>query len=99
MEDSVVITEKLAKQRRRCGEILLRFMLKTELATLPGEPSTLTVQELPSTLGRICMRGPSVWRSLGIQDDATDGWYATLPNQTTRMRLEKSLLTRQELQQ
>ena len=56
-EDSVVITEKLAKRLGcRRGRIPFRSMLKTESETLLASQVRLLLQELPRiTLGRICM--------------------------------------------
>lgn len=85
-EDSVVITEKLAKRLGVGVGDTIQVYAQDRIGNASGEPSTLTITGVAENyVGSYLYVGPSAWRSLGIQDDATDGWYATLPeDQTTR---------------
>ena len=59
-----------------------------------GEPRTLTVTGVAENyVGSYLYLGPSAWHSLGIQDQAADGWYATLPeDQETRDAFGEKLI-------
>lgn len=93
-EDSVVITEKLAKRLGVGVGDTIQVYAQDRIGNASGEPSTLTITGVAENyVGSYLYVGPSAWRSLGIQDDATDGWYATLPeNQTTRDAFGEKLI-------
>ena len=93
-EDSVVITEKLAKRLSVGVGDTIQVYAQDRIGNASGEPSTLTVTGVAENyVGSYLYVGPSAWRSLGIQDDATDGWYATLPeDQTTRDAFGEKLI-------
>ena len=79
-EDSVVITEKLAKRLGVGVGDTIQVYAQDRIGNASGEPSTLTITGVAENyVGSYLYVGPSAWHSLGIQDDATDGWYATLP--------------------
>ena len=85
-EDSVVITEKLAKRLGVGVGDTVQVYAQDRIGNVSGEPSTLTVTGVAENyVGSYLYLGPSAWHSLGIQDQAADGWYATLPeDQATR---------------
>ena len=93
-EDSVVITEKLAKRLGVGVGDTVQVYAQDRIGNASGEPSTLTVTGVAENyVGSYLYVGPSAWHSLGIQDDATDGWYATLPeDQTTRDAFGEKLI-------
>ena len=93
-EDSVVITEKLAKRLGIGVGDTIQVYAQDRIGNVSGEPSTLTITGVAENyVGSYLYVGPSAWHSLGIQDDATDGWYATLPeNQTTRDAFGEKLI-------
>ena len=93
-EDSVVITEKLAKRLGVGVGDTIQVYAQDRIGNASGEPSTLTITGVAENyVGSYLYVGPSAWRSLGIQDDATDGWYATLPeDQTTRDAFGEKLI-------
>lgn len=93
-EDSVVITEKLAKRLGVGVGDTIQVYAQDRIGNASGEPSTLTVTGVAENyVGSYLYVGPSAWHSLGIQDNATDGWYATLPeNQTTRDTFGEKLI-------
>ena len=93
-EDSVVITEKLAKRLGVGVGDTIKVYAQDRIGNASGEPSTLTITGVAENyVGSYLYVGPSAWRSLGIQDDATDGWYATLPeDQTTREAFGEKLI-------
>ena len=93
-EDSVVITEKLAKRLGVGVGDTIQVYAQDRIGNASGEPSTLTVTGVTENyVGSYLYVGPSAWHSLGIQDDATDGWYATLPeDQTTRDAFGEKLI-------
>ena len=79
-EDSVVITEKLAKRLGVGVGDTIQVYAQDRIGNASGEPSTLTVTGVAENyVGSYLYLGPSAWHSLGIQDQAADGWYATLP--------------------
>ena len=79
-EDSVVITEKLAKRLGVGVGDTVQVYAQDRIGNASGEPSTLTVTGVAENyVGSYLYLGPSAWHSLGIQDQAADGWYATLP--------------------
>lgn len=85
-EDSVVITEKLAKRLGVGVGDTIQVYAQDSIGNTSGKPGTLTVTGVTENyVGSYLYVGPSAWRSLGIQEQATDGWYATLPkDQATR---------------
>ena len=93
-EDSVVITEKLAKRLGVGVGDTIQVYAQDRIGNASGEPSTLTVTGVAENyVGSYLYLGPSAWHSLGIQDNATDGWYATLSeNQTTRDTFGEKLI-------
>ena len=93
-EDSVVITEKLAKRLGVGVGDTVQVYVQDRIGNTSGEPSTLTITGVAENyVGSYLYVGPSAWHSLGIQDDATDGWYATLPeDQTTRDAFGEKLI-------
>ena len=93
-EDSVVITEKLAKRLGVGVGDTIQVYAQDRIGNASGEPSTLTVTGVAENyVGSYLYVGSSAWHSLGIQDDATDGWYATLPeDQTTRDAFGEKLI-------
>ena len=93
-EDSVVITEKLAKRLGVGVGDTIQVYAQDRIGNASGEPSTLTVTGVAENyVGSYLYLGPSAWHSLGIQDQAADGWYATLPeNQTTRDAFGEKLI-------
>ena len=93
-EDSVVITEKLAKRLGVGVGDTIQVYAQDRIGNASGEPSTLTITGVAENyVGSYLYVGPSAWHSLGIQDDATDGWYATLhENQTTRDTFGEKLI-------
>ncbi len=93
-EDSVVITEKLAKRLGVGVGDTIQVYAQDRIGNASGEPSTLTITGVAENyVGSYLYVGPSAWRSLGIQNDATDGWYATLPeDQTTRDAFGEKLI-------
>ncbi|MBF0991040.1 MAG: ABC transporter permease, partial [Atopobium sp.] len=95
-EDSVVITEKLAKRLGVGVGDAVRVYAQDRIGNASGEPSTLTVTGVTENyVGSYLYVGPSAWHSLSIQDQATDGWYATLPkDQATRDAFGEKLINR-----
>ena len=93
-EDSVVITEKLAKRLGVGVGDAVRIYAQDRIGNASGEPSTLIVTGVTENyVGSYLYVGPSAWHSLGIQDQATDGWYATLPkDQATRDTFGEKLI-------
>ena len=93
-EDSVVITEKLAKRLGVGVGDTIQVYAQDRIGNVSGEPSTLTITGVAENyVGSYLYVGPSAWHSLGIQDDATDGWYATLPeDQATRDAFGEKLI-------
>ena len=93
-EDSVVITEKLAKRLGVGVGDTVQVYAQDRIGNASGEPSTLTITGVAENyVGSYLYLGSSAWHSLGIQDDATDGWYATLPeDQTTRDAFGEKLI-------
>ena len=93
-EDSVVITEKLAKRLGVGVGDTIQVYAQDRIGNASGEPGTLTITGVAENyVGSYLYVGPSAWHSLGIQDDATDGWYATLPeDQTTRDAFGEKLI-------
>ena len=93
-EDSVVITEKLAKRLGVGVGDTIQVYAQDRIGNASGEPSTLTITGVAENyVGSYLYVGPSAWHSLGMQDDATDGWYATLPeDQTTRDAFGEKLI-------
>ena len=93
-EDSVVITEKLAKRLGIGVGDTIQVYAQDRIGNASGEPSTLTVTGVTENyVGSYLYLGPSAWHSLGIQDQAADGWYATLPeDQATRDAFGEKLI-------
>lgn len=93
-EDSVVITEKLAKRLSVGVGDTIQVYAQDRIGNASGEPSTLTVTGVAENyVGSYLYLGPSAWHSLGIQDQAADGWYATLPeDQATREAFGEKLI-------
>ena len=93
-EDSVVITEKLAKRLGVGVGDTIQVYAQDRIGNASGEPSTLTVTGVTENyVGSYLYLGPSAWHSLGIQDQAADGWYATLPeDQATRDAFGEKLI-------
>ncbi|MBF4809568.1 MAG: ABC transporter permease, partial [Lancefieldella parvula] len=93
-EDSVVITEKLAKRLGVGVGDTIQVYAQDRIGNASGEPSTLTVTGVAENyVGSYLYLGPSAWHSLGIQDQAADGWYATLPeDQSTREAFGEKLI-------
>ena len=93
-EDSVVITEKLAKRLGVGVGDTIQVYAQDRIGNASGEPSTLTVTGVAENyVGSYLYLGPSAWHSLGIQDQAADGWYATLPeDQATREAFGEKLI-------
>ena len=85
-EDSVVITEKLAKRLGVGVGDTIQVDAQDSIGNTSGKPGTLTVTGVTENyVGSYLYIGPSAWRSLEIQNQAADGWYATLPkDQATR---------------
>lgn len=94
-EDSVVISEKLAKRLGVGVGDTIQVFAQDRIGNASGEPSTLIVTGVTENyVGSYLYVGPSAWHSLGIQDQATDGWYATLPkDQATRDAFGEKLIT------
>ena len=95
-EDSVVITEKLAKRLGVGVGDTIQVFVQDRIGNASGEPSTLIVTGVTENyVGSYLYVGPSAWHSLSIQDQATDGWYATLPkDQATRDAFGEKLINR-----
>lgn len=93
-KDSVVITEKLAKRLGVGVGDTIQVFAQDRIGNASGEPSTLIVTGVTENyVGSYLYVGPSAWHSLGIQDQATDGWYATLPkDQATRDTFGEKLI-------
>ena len=93
-EDSVVITEKLAKRLGVGVGDTIQVYAQDRIGNASGEPSTLTVTGVTENyVGSYLYLGPSAWHSLDIQDQAADGWYATLPeDQATRDAFGEKLI-------
>ena len=93
-EDSVVITEKLAKRLGVGVGDTIQVYAQDRIGNASGEPRTLTVTGVAENyVGSYLYLGPSAWHSLGIQDQAADGWYATLPeDQATREAFGEKLI-------
>ena len=93
-EDSVVITEKLAKRLGVGVGDTIQVYAQDRIGNASGEPSTLTITGVAENyVGSYLYLGSSSWHSLGIQDQAADGWYATLPeDQTTRDAFGEKLI-------
>lgn len=93
-EDSVVITEKLAKRLGVGVGDTVQVYAQDRIGNVSGEPSTLTITGVAENyVGSYLYLGPSAWHSLGIQDQAADGWYATLPeDQATREAFGEKLI-------
>ena len=93
-EDSVVITEKLAKRLGVGVGDTVQVYAQDRIGNASGEPRTLTVTGVTENyVGSYLYLGPSAWHSLGIQDQAADGWYATLPeDQATRDAFGEKLI-------
>ena len=93
-EDSVVITEKLAKRLGVGVGDTVQVYAQDRIGNASGEPSTLTITGVAENyVGSYLYLGPSAWHSLGIQDQAADGWYATLPeDQATRDAFGEKLI-------
>ena len=93
-EDSVVITEKLAKRLGVGVGDTIQVYAQDRIGNASGEPSTLTITGVAENyVGSYLYLGPSAWHSLGIQDQAADGWYATLPeDQATRDAFGEKLI-------
>ena len=93
-KDSVVITEKLAKRLGVGVGDTIQVFVQDRIGNASGEPSTLIVTGVTENyVGSYLYVGPSAWHSLGIQDQATDGWYATLPkDQATRDTFGEKLI-------
>ena len=93
-EDSVVITEKLAKRLSVGVGDTIQVYAQDRIGNASGEPRTLTVTGVAENyVGSYLYLGPSAWHSLGIQDQAADGWYATLPeDQATREAFGEKLI-------
>ena len=84
-EDSVVITEKLAKRLGVGVGDTVQVYAQDRIGNASGEPRTLTVTGVAENyVGSYLYLGPSAWHSLDIQDQAADGWYATLPEEQVR---------------
>lgn len=94
-EDSVVISEKLAKRLGVGVGDTIQVFAQDRIGNASGEPSTLIVTGITENyVGSYLYVGPSAWHSLGIQDQATDSWYATLPkDQSTRDAFGEKLIT------
>ncbi|MDU4868500.1 FtsX-like permease family protein [Lancefieldella parvula] len=94
-EDSVVISEKLAKRLGVGVGDTIQVFAQDRIGNASGEPSTLIVTGITENyVGSYLYVGPSAWHSLGIQDQATDSWYATLPkDQATRDAFGEKLIT------
>ena len=95
-KDSVVITEKLAKRLGVGVGDTIQVFAQDRIGNASGEPSTLIVTGVTENyVGSYLYVGPSAWHSLSIQDQATDGWYATLPkDQATRDTFGEKLINR-----
>ena len=93
-EDSVVITEKLAKRLGVGVGDTIQVYAQDRIGNASGEPRTLTVTGVAENyVGSYLYLGPSAWHSLGIQDQAADGWYVTLPeDQATREAFGEKLI-------
>ena len=93
-EDSVVITEKLAKRLGVGVGDTIQVYAQDRIGNASGGPRTLTVTGVAENyVGSYLYLGPSAWHSLGIQDQAADGWYATLPeDQATREAFGEKLI-------
>ena len=93
-EDSVVITEKLAKRLGVGVGDTVQVYAQDRIGNVSGEPRTLTVTGVTENyVGSYLYLGPSAWHSLGIQDQAADGWYATLTeDQATRDAFGEKLI-------
>ena len=93
-EDSVVITEKIAKRLGVGVGETIQVYAQDRIGNASGEPRTLTVTGVAENyVGSYLYLGPSAWHSLGIQDQAADGWYATLPeDQATREAFGEKLI-------
>ena len=93
-KDSVVITEKLAKRLGVGVGDTIQVFVQDRIGNASGEPSTLIVTGVTENyVGSYLYVGPSAWHSLDIQDQATDGWYATLPkDQATRDTFGEKLI-------
>ena len=93
-EDSVVITEKLAKRLGVGVGDTIQVYAQDRIGNASGEPSALTVTGVTENyVGSYLYLGPSAWHSLGIQDQAADGWYAMLPeDQATRDAFGEKLI-------
>ena len=93
-EDSVVITEKLAKRLGVGVGDTVQVYAQDRIGNASGEPRTLTVTGVAENyVGSYLYLGPSAWHSLGIRDQAADGWYATLPeDQATREAFGEKLI-------
>jgi len=93
-EDSVVITEKLAKRLGVGVGDTVQVYAQDRIGNASGEPSTLTITGVAENyVGSYLYLGSSAWHSLGIQDQAADGWYATLPeDQVTREAFGEKLI-------
>ena len=93
-EDSVVITEKLAKRLGVGVGDTIQVYAQDRIGNASGEPRTLTVTGVAENyVGSYLYLGPSAWHSLDIQDQAADGWYATLPeDQATRDAFGEKLI-------
>ena len=94
-EDSVLLSEKLAKRLGVGVGDTIKVLAQERIGNASGEPSTLIVTGVTENyVGSYLYVGPSAWHSLGIQDQATDGWYATLPkDQATRDAFGEKLIT------
>ena len=78
--DSVVITEKLSKRLGVGVGDTIQVYAQDRIGNPSGEPSTLTITGIAENyVGSYLFVGSDAWESLGNREQATDGWYTTLP--------------------
>ena len=92
--DSVVISEKLAKRLGVGVGDTIQVYAQDRIGNPSGVPSTLTITGISENyVGSYLFVGPDAWESLGNREQATDGWYTTLPeDQTTRDTFGEKLI-------
>ena len=93
-EDSVVITEKLAKRLGVGVGDTIQVYAQDRIGNASGEPSTLTVTGVAENyVGSYLYLGSSSWHPLGIKDKSADGCYAKLTEyQATRDAFGEKLI-------
>ena len=92
--DSVVISEKLSKRLGVGVGDTIRVYAQDGIGNPSGEPRTLTITGIAENyVGSYLFVGSDAWESLGNREQATDGWYTTLPeDQTTREAFGEKLI-------